>query len=216
MATQPMVTFANDGQSRIPDDFGLLGDIDTVIDPQIDADMQVGSIARFFRDNLLFGVIGESSPPTTQLWRIGIQLKGNVNPDLRGEIFGASSGWSSVFDRLLVELGRLKEGWEGEGSVAPSAKTLRDVEQALSVLPASTREPEVEVDSSDGSISFRWWSQDLSKSATLSFLGNGTAFIFAMNRNGATKPPAIVSVTDELGILDAIEDLQEFRALLVA
>ncbi len=116
-------------------------------------------------------------------------------------------GWSNILERIIVEIGRLRDGWDGTGSLAPSPKVLRDVEAALSVLPVNTRDPEVEVDSSDGSVSIRWESEDFSRMLSLSFPDNGKAIVVALSRNQPPKKPYICDVADEVRILDAIEQL---------
>ncbi len=62
--------------------------------------------------------------------------------------------------QLMVELGRLEDGWDGPGSTAPRDEITKSLLAVTQALPPNTVEPEAEVDSSDGSIALRWFSRD--------------------------------------------------------
>lgn len=89
----------------------------------------------------------------------------------------ALSGWVAILDNIIVELGRLTPGWDGEDSVLPSPRLLRDIETALRVLSAKTSEPNIDVDSSDGSVGLTWDTED-GRHIAASFSGNGRIFLF--------------------------------------
>lgn len=80
---------------------------------------------------------------------------------------------SSVAQKVVRELGRLKNGWSGAGSVAPSDNILRDIQLVASSVPSLTRAPDVEVDPEDGSVVLRWMEAGASRSFSLTFVGQG-------------------------------------------
>ncbi|TBD68308.1 hypothetical protein ELH16_08570 [Rhizobium ruizarguesonis] len=84
-----------------------------------------------------------------------------------------SSRHRNVAQKVVRELGRLKNGWAGSGSVAPSANILRDIQLVASSLPSSTRSPDVEVDPDDGSVVLRWMQEGALRSFSLTFVGQG-------------------------------------------
>lgn len=88
-----------------------------------------------------------------------------------------STGWVATLDSIIVELGRLTPGWDGDDSILPSQSLLRDIETALRVLPSKTAEPNIDVDSSDGSVGLTW-DMDDGRHVAASFSGNGRIFLF--------------------------------------
>jgi hypothetical protein len=82
---------------------------------------------------------------------------------------------SAVSDRIVSELGRIKDGWAGEGTVAPAAQTISDVEMAVERIPVSAKMPAIEIDEEDGTVALRWVAEDRSSSFSLVFRGNGRA-----------------------------------------
>jgi hypothetical protein len=80
-------------------------------------------------------------------------------------------------EAMVRRLGRLRDGWAGAGTKAPTERTLNDVEIFLSCLPSKRREPELEVDQDDGSVTMRWISNDSSRSISAVFAGLGHVVI---------------------------------------
>ncbi|MBY3066217.1 hypothetical protein HFO74_22820 [Rhizobium laguerreae] len=104
--------------------------------------------------------------------------KANSFRAIREEAYARIAQWHSgrdpnVAQKVVRELGRLKNGWAGLDSVAPSGNILRDIQLVASSLPSSTRSPDVEVDPDDGSVVLRWMQQAALRSFSLTFVGEG-------------------------------------------
>jgi hypothetical protein len=97
---------------------------------------------------------------------------------------------------ILKNLGRVKPGWAGDGSVAPNDRALRDIAVMSALLPSTAQQPEVEVDADDGSIVLRWISDSREESFSLTFFGNGNAIGVLATTNGTSLPSWKASVTD--------------------
>ncbi|MGY4237295.1 hypothetical protein ACVIIW_006242 [Bradyrhizobium sp. USDA 4449] len=79
----------------------------------------------------------------------------------------------TVADRVVRELGRIKDDWAGPGTVAPSKRVLSDVEAVAMRLPSNLKMPAIDVDEEDGSVAIRWVAENRSRSFSLVFRGNG-------------------------------------------
>lgn len=114
------------------------------------------------------------------------------------------SGWFSKIDKIITELGRLKIGWDGEAAQPPSQLLLNQIEQVLQALPQETKEPEVEIDPSDGSVVTRWWGEGNASAFSLTFTGNGK--VYGVASSTAEEVPASweCDVHDETKIEDRI------------
>jgi hypothetical protein len=113
--------------------------------------------------------------------------------------------WARHLDRVVSSLGRLKDDWAGPSSLAPSQAILVDLETVLRVLPSNTKEPEVDVDPSDGSVTVRWWSADEKTAFAMSFLGNASVYGITTCAIGISPSAWHFAVSEETKILDAIE-----------
>ncbi|HKR92648.1 hypothetical protein [Novosphingobium sp.] len=122
-------------------------------------------------------------------------------------------GWSSCVERMVLDIGRLEAGWDGPGSIAPSPQLLRDIEKTLSVLPVHTREPDVEVDSSDGSVCMRWETPAEDQVLSLTFPGNGKVVFVSLVFGQDPRMPASCPVGDETRILDLLDRFQGYGIL---
>tara|TARA_R110000868_G_scaffold411715_1_gene707932 strand:- start:701 stop:1315 length:615 start_codon:yes stop_codon:yes gene_type:complete len=69
---------------------------------------------------------------------------------------GASLAHKHALAAPIMELGRLVDGWCGEGSVAPGRQTLYSLLSIARYLPDDTRYPDIEVDEEDGALTLRW------------------------------------------------------------
>lgn len=125
-----------------------------------------------------------------------------------------TSGWSGKIDKIVTELGRLKSDWDGNGAVSPSPALINQLERALHTLPHETKEPEVEVDPSDGSVVIRWWSADGEAAFSMTFVGNDKLYA-VMSSSGDASTSWQCSVRDETKIIDNIENLL-IRKVLVS
>lgn len=79
------------------------------------------------------------------------------------------------------EIGRLKDGWAGAETIAPSPKALVDMQVLASTLPLGTRAPEIEIDPSDGEIKLAWRSSKEPRSIALTLMGDQTVHIIQSN-----------------------------------
>lgn len=115
-----------------------------------------------------------------------------------------SSDWAKAKERIVLELGRLREGWDGPGSIAPNDKLVKDVDLALQSLPPHTVEPELEVDSSDGSATIRWEANDRTRSVVFNFHGTGRVLIACAERGHPAKVIGCAA-NEETRILDFLD-----------
>lgn len=81
----------------------------------------------------------------------------------------------SVVLNAVRNLGRLRDGWAGPDSHAPSTTTINDIVLVLFTTVSIIRnvEPDVEVDPDTGSVSLRWYDAERNNSLTISFFGAG-------------------------------------------
>lgn len=91
-------------------------------------------------------------------------------------------------ERIRRDLERLKDGWGGSGTIAPSTAALAEAELLLDALPTQTREPEVEVDEETGHITLRWTPSGVATS--LAFLMRGSGAILAVKTSVGGAPVA--------------------------
>ena len=112
------------------------------------------------------------------------------------------SDWYSRLDNVLVNLGRLQSGWWGAESKPPRISACRDLEQVGSYLPSHTKQPEVEVDESTGSVSLIWSQQSPAASVTLVFTGDGTVIGVVIGHSFKARWKH--SVTNDRAILNAL------------
>lgn len=117
----------------------------------------------------------------------------------------ASSGWFDKLDKIITELGRLKNGWDGDSAPAPSQSLLNQMERALRALPHETSEPSIEVDPSDGSVAVRWWADDHNSAFSLNFTGNERVYGVFSSIDQPPPPSWDCFVNDETKIIDRIE-----------
>jgi hypothetical protein len=109
-------------------------------------------------------------------------------------------------DKIVGELGRIKDGWAGPDTVAPSKAVLDDVETVAMRLPSNLKMPAIDVDEEDGSVAIRWLAEDRSRSFSLVFRGNArVSGVFA-----TIEPPRSVSwslgVAEEVQIASKLEE----------
>lgn len=98
-----------------------------------------------------------------------------------------TSTYSSVGEEIARELSRLKRGWAGDESEAPSEAILSDLIKVTALLPADVLEPETEVDPDDGTVILRWIDETTKSSFSLTFLGRGEVGGFLLS---PTQTPA--------------------------
>jgi hypothetical protein len=80
-------------------------------------------------------------------------------------------------ERARLELERLRDGWAGEHSKAPSDQTLADVDQVLEAISSAKAVPEVEVDEDNGHVTFRWQKADVPSALSFVLRGKGQVTI---------------------------------------
>lgn len=99
--------------------------------------------------------------------------------------------FASSMQSILEELGRLRNGWHGAGSVAPNPAVVTDIQLLAPMLPLGTRLPEVEVDASDGEVRLRWRAEHEPKSIAISLVGDGKARVIQTILTGSVQNPFI-------------------------
>lgn len=97
-------------------------------------------------------------------------------------------------EKIQRDLERLRDGWSGPGTKAPSEQTLTDFYRLVGAMPAAIRTPEVEVDDETGYITLRWSSQTIG----LSFVLRGTGKALLVRTN-VGQPTVVSSRTFDLG-----------------
>nr|WP_295888660.1 hypothetical protein [uncultured Devosia sp.] len=112
-----------------------------------------------------------------------------------------ASAQESVADGILGDLGRLVDGWNGQGTVAPSAAVQADVADVLSVINLAEA-PEVHVDD-DGVTSLIWMVDE--RLASLEFFGNGKVVCTIADPDPAESWSKKYDVTDDVGIVGSLE-----------
>lgn len=104
---------------------------------------------------------------------------------------------------VSARLDRLKDGWAGPGSVAPSQGVIDDVALAcVAIYQAANLEPEVEVDE-DGTVVLEW--RRGQRAFCLTFLGN-RRLVGTISPWTEGYGPWQAQVSDELLILSKLED----------
>lgn len=102
------------------------------------------------------------------------------------------------FDKIRRVLGRLSDGWFGEGSVAPRERALEDLDVFASNLDPSTHLPEVEAQEDTGIITLRWLSENGGIQVSTVFTGDGLARVFVVDvKKGETDSPIVVDLSDQ-------------------
>jgi hypothetical protein len=113
----------------------------------------------------------------------------------------------SIFESLLQRLGRLRDGWAGTGSIAPSATVLADLSSLATALQGVRSEPSAEVDI-DGTISLIWDREDGSFSMTVT--GNGRV-VGTLSPYTPAYAPWSFDVTDERAVSEKLEEFELSR-----
>ena len=117
-------------------------------------------------------------------------------------------------EKIQRDLERLRDGWAGQDSKAPSSQTLTDFERLVSALPSDIRLPEVEVDDETGYVTLRWSSPIVGLSFVLR--GSGKALFV---RTTVGQPTVVSSRTFDLGpdthgIARYLATSSDYRAVL--
>ncbi|WP_436124121.1 hypothetical protein [Aminobacter sp. LjRoot7] len=107
----------------------------------------------------------------------------------------------SLFDSFVVHLERLRNGWAGPQSIAPSKEIVRDISLAAVSMEKVLVAPDIEVDE-DGTVVFEW--KNGGRSFCLTFTGNGTV-VGTISPWNAAEPPWRANVKDEIAIAEKLE-----------
>lgn len=134
----------------------------------------------------------------------------------RADFQSKLTGWSAKLEKLILEVGRMQDGWDGPDTVAPPIAAQRDFEATLTAFPKDALEPELEVDGSTGAISVRWWSAERNRCLVLNFVGDNNCMLMRFDINAAPVPPQIFPATDETRLLDLLDDPQTKALILSA
>lgn len=93
----------------------------------------------------------------------------------------ATAAAPTHFQQIFHEIADLEDGWNGDGSLAPSEYVKSDLQVLAQAFNAGVREPEVEVDD-DGSIALRW--EDDQRVVAFTINGNGRVIGTMVPRTG--------------------------------
>ncbi len=113
---------------------------------------------------------------------------------------------STIADKVVLELGKLKDGWAGEGSIAPSKATIKDVGAVLDLLPINAAMPLVEVEEDDGTVSLRWLASDGQRSFSLVCRGAGRVTGVVATIDPPRSSPWSADISDEVKIASKLEE----------
>jgi len=120
--------------------------------------------------------------------------------------------FSTRIERYRSDLERLRDGWCGPGSRAPTPETLADLDRLLAALPSDTTVPEIEVNEDSGSVTLRWQG---SFAKALSFVVSGSGQVLAVTTTLAADP-IVVSRRFAVSHTDAIARFIESDTALAA
>lgn len=137
-------------------------------------------------------------------WNVGAQTV--VVYDRRERDDARKLAEASVADKVVLELAKLENGWAGEGTVAPSKKTIEEIGAVLDLLPANVAMPLIEVEEEDGAVSLRWIAANGPRSFSLVCRGAGrvTGVVATIDPPRSTAWSAYV--TDDVQIASKVED----------
>ncbi len=110
-------------------------------------------------------------------------------------------GWSGPLGLAIHELGRLPDGWAGQGSRAPSPSILLDIQFLNAFLPQGVVTPEVEVDQDDGFVSLRWLDENAANSLTIAFFGGHRIIVTFSSLEGKDRPARELHIGEVATIL---------------
>lgn len=113
---------------------------------------------------------------------------------------------SSLADKVVLELEKLKDGWAGDGTMAPARKTVTEVAAVLDLLNSNALMPSIEVDEEDGAVSLRWITDDKQRSFSLVFQGSGRVTGVIATRNPPRSKPVSAAISDEVAIAAMLDD----------
>ena len=114
-------------------------------------------------------VPGQISYPALDL---GDHIYGLVAPS---PMYAVPSMFLTWMEKLRRDLGRLQDGWCGEGSLSPSPQVLADFDHLTAALPLGAGLPEAEVDESTGFVTLRWAPPNQLAGVSFVLRGDGNA-----------------------------------------
>ncbi|MDI2109516.1 MULTISPECIES: hypothetical protein [Bradyrhizobium] len=151
-----------------------------------------------------FAALGPTPVSLSKNWKAIKQSV--VVYDRRDKTGVVRSTESTIADKVVLELARLKNGWAGEGSMAPPKATIKDVGAVLDLLPISAAMPLVEVEEDDGTVSLRWLASDGQRSFSLVCRGSGRVTGVVATINPPRSSPWSAAVSDEVQIASKLEE----------
>ncbi|RYZ82453.1 MAG: hypothetical protein EOP06_21635 [Proteobacteria bacterium] len=102
--------------------------------------------------------LGEKNNLVQEIYVLATELLDSLGSQATGLASHSylASNRSNGRERIVADLGRLKDGWAGPGSKAPKATVIRDIERIFSAFENDTSLPNVEVDGEDGTAVMYW------------------------------------------------------------
>lgn len=133
-------------------------------------------------------------------------LKPVVVQDGRERSNQRQSAESSVADHVVLELGKLENGWAGKGSAAPSRKIIEEIAAVMDLLPKNIAMPSIEVEEEDGMVSLRWIAVNGQRSFSLTCQGTGRVTGVVSTVDPPLSKPWSAAVSDDVKIALKLED----------
>lgn len=121
----------------------------------------------------------------------------------------------AVSERVVRELGRIKDGWAGENSKAPAQQILDDIELALNRLPPDASSPLIEIDEEDGVVALRWIAEDRLRSFSLVFTGNERVVCIQAHVQPPRSDSLALDVREDIPLTALLEE-PSIRELITA
>lgn len=147
-------------------------------------------------------IVGNATTLFPRSWVIGSQSGTRADDDASSSL---TTSRASVADSVTMELARLKDGWDGAGSISPNTRIKADVQAVLEAMPSRVSMPEMEVEPDDGTVALRWISPDLQASFSLVFRGDGKVTGVLSKINPPRSTPWTAEVSDDVRIAGEFE-----------
>lgn len=93
----------------------------------------------------------------------------------------------SATDLIQSEIERLEDGWDGDGSAAPTAAARQSLAEVIPLIGGTISSADIEVDPSGGEISFKWFSARTDQALAITILGSGKVIAVHLGAEGAAQ-----------------------------
>lgn len=107
--------------------------------------------------------------------------------------------------RLLHRIRRLREGWNGSGSCAPTKEAANDIAAVAHVLDNLAKTPYCEIED-DGSIKLSWANKEQTRKLVLTFRGTGRVVGSLVTADGSPGDVWKLSTSSEQELCSRLDD----------